>query len=129
MAGAAGDQAGGQRSAGMLRVPFIRRCALEFADGSSDSAFIVNINVLGCYVARDELPPLGQRLRCRFGTPGLDRDVVVAGQVAWLNSRQQHPVHSLPPGFGVKFLDLTADSRRRIEGIVEGYMARQPRQG
>lgn len=113
-----------RRSSGLLRVPFIRRCDLARPDGSSFSAFIVNINVLGAYVARDEQPPLGEPLACRFRMPGNEREIALGAVVAWVNPRQQHPVHSLPPGFGLKFLELTPADRRRIEDFVEDYAAR-----
>jgi hypothetical protein len=45
--------------------------------------------------------------------------------VAWTNPRQQHPVHSLPPGFGVSFRDLSEANRKRIEGVVQEYAARR----
>jgi Tfp pilus assembly protein PilZ len=117
-----------RRSTGLLRVPFIRRCHLQFDDGggSSGDAFLVNINVLGTYVARDELPHLGEPVSVRFRIPATEREIEVAGVVAWLNPRQQHPVHSLPPGFGVSFRELSDDQRRAIEGVVEEYVARHP---
>ena len=49
-----------RRNNGLLRVPFIRRCAVAFDDGTSVSTFTVNINVLGAYVARDQMPQLSQ---------------------------------------------------------------------
>jgi Tfp pilus assembly protein PilZ len=51
--------------------------------------------------------------------------VVVDGVVAWTNPQQEHPVHSLPPGFGVAFRSLSEDARGRIEQIVFDYLARQ----
>jgi Tfp pilus assembly protein PilZ len=50
--------------------------------------------------------------------------VAVKGTVTWLNSRQQHPVHSLPPGFGLRFDDVSAAVRARIEALVAEYLAR-----
>jgi hypothetical protein len=47
--------------------------------------------------------------------------------VAWTNPRQQHPVHSLPPGFGVGFRQLSDENRSRIEAIVREYLMRQTR--
>ena len=44
------DQRTGRRSSGLLRVPFVRRCALAFADGRQGGALIVNINTVGAYV-------------------------------------------------------------------------------
>jgi Tfp pilus assembly protein PilZ len=117
-----------RRVNGLLRVPFVHRCALEFDDGRrDDEAFLVNINVLGAYVARDLLPRLGQEVSCCFAVPGNEQRVTLAGVVAWLNPRQQHPVHSLPPGFGLKFRDISGLERRRIEQVIEDYLDRQPR--
>jgi hypothetical protein len=147
-----------RRSSGLLRVPFIRRCSLNFDDGRTSSAFIVNINVLGAYVARDDIPQaapapkvgarrdkvpaaegravtpapgepmpeLGQLVHCRFQLPEQACDVAVDGIVSWLNPRQQHPVHSLPPGFGIKFQGLSPDAQTCIRELVEEYLSRHP---
>jgi len=130
-----------RRSSGLLRVPFVRRCALRYEDGRTSSAFIVNINVLGAYVARDDvplaapatapdakqpMPELAQVVHCTFKLPDQACEVAVDGIVTWLNPRQQHPVHSLPPGFGVRFLDLKTDAHACIKDLVEEYLARHP---
>lgn len=115
-----------RRGSGLLRVPFVRRCSLTFDDGTSGTAFLVNINVLGAYVAKDELPPLGQAMSCRFAIPGNDQEVALDGVVAWVNPRQQHPVHSLPPGFGLKFRQISALDRRRIEDVIQDYVTKHP---
>jgi Tfp pilus assembly protein PilZ len=115
-----------RRSTGLLRVPFIQRCHLQLDGGPAGSTLLVNINVLGAYVQRDEMPRLGQQVSIRFRIPDTEREVVVQGVVAWLNPRQQHPVHSFPPGFGVSFRELSDDHRKVIEGVVEEYVARHP---
>jgi hypothetical protein len=114
-----------RRAGGAIRVPFVRRCRLDYPGGQSDSAFIVNINVLGAYVAHEVMPPLGRALVFRFQAPGNEREVKVDGVVAWTNPEQEHPVHSLPPGFGVAFRALGDDARGRIEQVVFDYLARQ----
>ena len=114
-----------RRAGGAIRVPFVRRCHLDYPEGQSDSAFVVNINVLGAYVAHDVMPALGRTLVFRFRVPGNEREVVADGVVAWTNPHQEHPVHSLPPGFGVAFRSLPEDVRNRIEQIVFDYLARQ----
>lgn len=113
-----------RRTGGAIRVPFVRRCHIESA-GRSDSAFIVNINVLGAYVTHDAILPLGLAVSFRFQLPGSEREMVVDGVVAWTNPQQDHPVHSLPPGFGVAFRGLNDESRGRIERIVGDYLERQ----
>jgi PilZ domain-containing protein len=115
-----------RRNNGLLRVPFIRRCAVAFDDGTSVSTFTVNINVLGAYVARDQMPRLNQVVTITLATPGKDIPLVLRGTVTWLNPRQQHPVHSLPPGFGVKFETLSPEDRRCIEGVIDDYTRRNP---
>jgi hypothetical protein len=147
-----------RRSSGLLRVPFVRRCNLSYDDGRTSSAFIVNINVLGAYVARDDvplaappksgrrrgkgaaaveapaiaaapvapMPELGQLVHCRFELPERACAVAVDGIVSWLNPKQQHPVHSLPPGFGIRFQGLSLDAHTCIQELVEEYLARHP---
>ena len=115
-----------RRGSGLLRVPYIRRCAVEFDDGTSSSTFTVNINVLGAYLARDQMPRMSQAVTITMAIPGRERPLVLRGMVTWLNPRQQHPVHSLPPGFGVRFEPLPPDERRVIEGVIEEYLRRNP---
>jgi Tfp pilus assembly protein PilZ len=114
------------RKANLPRVPFVRRCTLDFDDGVAKTAFIVNINLLGVYVAHDEMPRLGQGVRVRFTFPDSDRELSLDGSVAWLNPRQQHPVHSLPPGYGVQFLKVAPEEARNIERVITDYKARHP---
>lgn len=114
-----------RRAGGAIRVPFVRRCHLDYAEGETDSAFIVNINALGAYVAHDVMPALGRVVSFRFAVPGSERELVLDGVVAWTNPQQEHPVHSLPPGFGVAFRNVSDDARTRIEQIVFDYLARQ----
>jgi Tfp pilus assembly protein PilZ len=113
-----------RRSSGMLRVPFVRRCQLEFERGRTATAFVVNLNVLGAYVASDDMPLMGEPVICRFATPDNEIEVVADGVVAWVNPHQSHPVHSLPPGFGIRFERLTNRDRARIEATVRGYIER-----
>jgi len=115
-----------RRSTSMLRVPFVRLCALEFDAGRKASAFIANINILGAYLAWDEPTTVGEGLSVRFGSAGNAIEITSRALVAWVNPKQQHPVHSLPPGFGVKFVDPSPEAARRIEWIVQDYVARQP---
>jgi len=116
-----------RRAGGAIRVPFVRRCKLDYGGGQTDSAFIVNINTLGAYVAHETMPALGRTVVFRFQVPGSEREVVADGVVAWTNPQQEHAVHSLPPGFGVAFRGLSDDARSRIETIVADYLARQAR--
>jgi hypothetical protein len=130
-----------RRQANPPRVPFVRRCWLGLPGGTAVSAFTVNISSVGAYLTRadfappqpdapppaDELPPVGSVVECRFTLPGSEAWVSVRGTVTWLNSRQQHPVHSLPPGFGVRFDEIAPEARARIDSLVLDYLRRQDR--
>lgn len=119
------------------RIPFVRRCWLGLPAGAV-SAFTVNISTVGAYLTRadfappqlgapppaDELPRVGDQVVCRFTLPGSDSEVSVKGTVTWVNPRQQHPVHSLPPGFGLRFDEVAPAVRSRIEALVEEYLSR-----
>jgi hypothetical protein len=138
MAGATSVAAVPQQKAKDVRVPFVRRCRLEYDDGRGGTAFLVNLNDSGAYVARDDLrpagaaealPALGTLLRCIFRLPGRDRDVVVSAAVTWVNPHQQHPVHGLPPGFGLGFRTMPDEDRRAIVAMVADYLARHPAVG
>jgi hypothetical protein len=72
------------------------------------------------------MPQLNQAVTITLATPGKDIPLVLRGIVTWLNPRQQHPVHSLPPGFGVKFDTLRPEDRRCIEGVIDDYTRRNP---
>jgi hypothetical protein len=112
------------------RVPFVRRCTLAFADGRAGQALIVNINTVGAYVAHDDLagagtapeppPRVGDLVTCRFGLPDRADEVELQAVVTWVNARQAHPVHSLPPGFGLTFRRLAPPAQAAIEQVMAG---------
>lgn len=122
-----------RRSSGLLRVPFVRRCRLEFPDRTVNptlAGFVVNINILGAYVAAEagKFPALGETLVCHVNTADNSTEMLIPGTIAWVNAHQPHPVHSLPPGFGIKFENLSGDNRRRILDVVDEYLRRHPTQ-
>ena len=114
-----------ERRKGLARVPFVRRCEVGFG-GRSRPGYVININVLGAYLSPDDgaAPDVGGGVRCRFGSPHRDLAIEIPGVVSWVNARQQHPVHGLPPGFGIKFDSLPPDVLGAIEEIVEDYLRR-----
>jgi Tfp pilus assembly protein PilZ len=116
-----------RRSSGLIRVPFVRRCRLEFPNRTL-VGFAVNINILGAYVAAEDgqFPQLGERVVCHLTTPENAFEFSVHGVVAWVNAHQPHPVHSLPPGFGIKFESLQDEARLRLQNVVDEYLKRHP---
>jgi hypothetical protein len=118
------------------RVPFVRRCSFRFTDGRTGHALFVNINTAGAYVAYDdrageagslEPPPrVGDLVTCRFGLPDRDDQVELQAVVTWVNERQSHPVHSLPPGFGLTFRKLPSHAQSAIEQVMADAASRRP---
>jgi Tfp pilus assembly protein PilZ len=113
-----------RRTGGALRVPFVRRCQLDYEGGATAEGFIVNINSLGAYISQETIPETGRRVVLRFHVPGNEREVTIDGLVAWTNPLQEHPVHSLPPGFGLAFRSVGEEAAMRIEDVVSDYLAR-----
>jgi hypothetical protein len=122
------------------RVPLVRRCRLEFDDGRTLSAFLVNVSLCGAYVARDDLsgraaggrpgeaeadmPRLEQTARCYFTLPGREGELVATVAVSWINLRQQHPVHGLPPGYGLRILGMSPADGASLAALIAEHAAR-----
>lgn len=107
-----------------FRVPFVRRGTISFSDGAARGTFIANINEYGAYLADEEMPKTGQGMTLRFVPPGSEVEIEATGAVAWLNPKQQHPVHSLPPGYGVQFDPLRESALQQITAIVQAFLER-----
>ncbi len=107
-----------------FRVPFVRKGQITFSDGRSRRVFIANINEYGAFMADDDMPEVGQGIALRFLLPGSETEVEATGAVAWLNPKQQHPVHSLPAGYGVQFDPLKDPLLTFVLGVVEEFLER-----
>jgi uncharacterized protein (TIGR02266 family) len=110
----------------LWRVPFVRRCQVEWGRSQED-AVCCNISADGMYIVINPIPPVGERVKLRFELPGSEIPVDVEAEVCWENSAQRHKVHSLPPGCGLRFLDLLASDRERIAHVVKEYREPGPR--
>jgi hypothetical protein len=123
----------------VLRIPYVRPCTLVLDDGTRASACLVNLSILGAYVTHDDpfgaradypplplhLPRLGQALIIRF-SPSSGDLLELPGRVSWSNPRAQHPVHSLPPGFGMQFNDPPPQALATIDRAVATWLEMNP---
>jgi hypothetical protein len=106
-----------QPFSGAKRIPFVQSCRL--VDGAAEiEGTIRNISVLGVYLHVDPVPKVGERLGLRFELPEGAGSLAVDAEVAWRNSVQRHKVSSLPPGCGLRFLNLSDSDEDRIEALV-----------
>lgn len=97
---------------------------MVFSDGQSREVFIANINEYGAYLADDVMPLPGQGMTMRLRLPDTETHVEATGAVAWQNPMQQHPVHSLPAGYGVQFDPLREPLLSFVLRVVQEYMKR-----
>jgi uncharacterized protein (TIGR02266 family) len=115
----------GKTYSNLRRVPYVRQCRLVRGEQAL-SGLVCNISVMGVYVTTDPIPEVGERLRVCFPLPGGETLADVSAVVTWQNTLQRHRVHSLPPGCGVRFLDLSTAHRDRIDAFVEAYQPPTP---
>ena len=108
-----------------LRIPFIRRCCLLRSRVEHDG-LMLDLSLKGAYVATELLPTKDESLKVRFHVPGNDRLLSVSAVVAWVNRHQAHPVHSLPPGFGLYFLDPSPEDSVIITRAIQDYCRSNP---
>jgi len=113
-------------TADQRRIPFVRRCRLEPKAGDPCEGLLCNLSVLGVYVTVDPIPALGSWLTVSFALPGNEALVSVEAMVSWCNTTQNHKVHSLPPGCGLRFLTLTLADKERIQRLVDTYIDPKP---
>ena len=108
-----------------LRIPFVRRCTVV-ASGRESEAMLLDLSLHGIYVATDKLPAVGDKLEVMFRVPGNDRKLKISSLVAWIQTRQTHPVHGLPVGFGARFKKLAVEDVRLIARTIQAYCMSNP---
>ena len=79
-------------------------------------ANITNISEMGIFVHTHEPLEVGTRLTLKFAPPGLE-PFVVGGQVAWVNLVRML-ADNPNPGMGIRFVNLTRDTRERLVEVV-----------
>lgn len=108
-----------------LRIPFVRRCVIHL-DGTRHEAMLLDLSLRGVYVKTDALPDVGAELNVVFTVPGNVRELALAGTVAWVQREQTHPVHGLPPGYGIRFSKLDVEDVRLIARTIQDYCLSNP---
>jgi len=78
------------------------------------SEFARNINEGGLYVETDSPPQLGSSVALQFKIPGGDEPIQVMGRVVRISEGEAGG----PPGMGIEFDDLNAQSRELINELV-----------
>ncbi len=74
----------------------------------------------------DTLPSEGDEAVLKLRVPGNDRLLEIQAVVIYVNQDQKHPVHSLPPGAGLRFRSLSVEDSRLIVGTIYAYCVSNP---
>ncbi len=83
--------------------------------GHMQKLFIKNISGGGLYIETHRPPALGTKLELDLALPNFNKVVHAIVEVAWSNPRGSN---DLPPGMGVKFVNLPADARKKIQSLI-----------
>jgi type IV pilus assembly protein PilZ len=79
-------------------------------------SYIQNISEMGIFIRSDSPLPIGTSLELRFAPDG-QTPLELEGEVTWINPYR--PLgDNLNPGMGVRFCDLTPDTRERVVDLV-----------
>jgi len=78
------------------------------------TGFTLNMCSGGLYVETSQQLMVDDKVTLIFSLPGQERTIRCRARVAWRNSAEQPNKPSLPPGFGVQFVDIALDDLHAI---------------
>ena len=105
---------------GFRRMPYVEPCVIV-GESSTWDGVICNLSLLGVYVTLDPVPPMGVHLRLYFRTPDVPDPLEAACEVVWINDMASPATSALPPGCGLRFLELDDAARAEIELLAVEY--------
>jgi len=85
--------------------------------GAFYQAYLRNISEGGVYIATTHDLRMGDRFTLTFGLDDGGEQLTLRVEVVWVNKRPS-PGSGLDPGVGVAWLDLTANDKSVIKGVV-----------
>lgn len=84
--------------------------------GALKKAYIKNVSGGGLYIETDQFLAVGTKLSVSLTLPGGTEAEVLECEVAWSNPKR---MDELPPGIGVKFLNLSDRTYSKIQKLIE----------
>jgi len=104
---------------GFTRMPCVQPCLVEAADRSLEG-ILCNLSLVGAYVSLEGTPPVGTPAHLRFHL-GNEEPLEVRCEVAWINGPAAGDAAILPPGCGLRFIDLDDALRARLEAMIAEF--------
>ena len=111
---------------GYPRIPYVQRCVLT-VDERVIEALLCNVSVLGVYVSLGVLLGIDQQVRITFDLPRDSEPMDVRGAVTWVNPEGAPSMERMAPGCGIRFVDLPAADRARLQSLIDEYVIADPR--
>ena len=81
------------------------------------AGFAENLSSGGVFVATHLLKPVGEEIRFSIHLPELNAAVTGVGEVRWV--REYNERSDLPPGMGIRFLQLDAAAEELITNFLD----------
>ena len=81
----------------------------------------INLSASGQFVETASVSPMDTELVVQFQLPGTDTSIHCKAKVAWVNKPHALTRPTLPPGMGLKFIDLT----RENEAAINEYLRKE----
>ena len=97
---------------------------LEVDYASEDNylfAYITDISATGIFVRTTTPEQPGTLLNLRFAPLDGEPPIEVEGEVIWINPFRPGAPDNLPPGMGVRFVELDDDMRERLLELVRRF--------
>ncbi len=80
------------------------------------TGFALDVSEGGVFIATNDIKAIGSELEFSFRLDG--RSIRVVGLVRWLREPDAF-IGSLPPGMGIRFLEIDPEDLQRIQSFVE----------
>jgi uncharacterized protein (TIGR02266 family) len=97
---------------------FDMEVAVDIAsDHNFFTGFSCNLSGGGLFVATHSVSPVGTLLEISFLLPGSDAAIVAQVEVRWV--RELNDQSDCPPGMGLRFLTVDAESSARIQDFIQ----------
>jgi hypothetical protein len=113
--------AGDNRSAAVVRIPYVHGCRLTTATRVR-GGLVCNLSAQGAYVTLDEpLPEPGETVQLAVVLPGQEPIIQAEAVVACQSREAPTGPDSLPPGIGLRFVSLPGIYKTRVESLVRQY--------
>jgi len=81
------------------------------------AGFAENISSGGLFIATHVVKPVGERMEISVSLPEREEPIRCMGEVRWVRDYSERS--NVPPGLGIRFLDLAAEDAAAIERFLK----------